>query len=273
MEPRFKTSFIPKTSLPAQGDGGAHAASPKRGSTLLLSAGVLFIASLTAAGALYAYRSYLVNDIAYKADLLQEERKSIDPALIRAMARHMARIEAAKKILAAHIAPTVLFSFLEEITLENVRYASMRMAANEGSIQVALQGEATNFEAVALQSDVYGNNRMVRRALFSDVNRNSEGLVLFNVDATMDPRFLRYGNYLTLRAKGDGAVSDTPDTAGDAPAPSRPTSAEAPPAAVVPQEATPSAGETGGDAETDAGSSEGAESPEGLLPPPPAALP
>ena len=240
---------------------------------LLLVAAVLFVAALTTAGALFAYRSYLVNDIAYKADLLQEERKSIDPALIRAMARHMARIEAAKEVLAAHIAPTVLFAFLEEITLQNVRYAGMSVTVDAEEVRVELQGEAANFEAVALQSDIYGNNRMVREALFSDVNRNSEGAVLFNLDAKMDPRFLRYGNYLTLQAEG-GPVSETAEAAGDFPAVAVPAQGEPAPAPAPAEGGSAPASEGEADGAAENASSEGSETlPERMLPPPPAALP
>jgi len=196
MEPTFNNSFIPKKSL------AAAPSTRKRGATnflLIIAVLVFFLSILGAAGA-FLYGEYLEIDIERKKEQLDRARGAFEPSLINELTRLDARIASAQTILDSHIAPTRFFGFMEENTLENVRFNSMTVTPSVGStMNITLGGEATSFSSVALQSDVFKKSSLlVEPIIFSGFQVNNFGRVTFNVTATIDARELLF--HRTLRS-------------------------------------------------------------------------
>jgi hypothetical protein len=202
MEPQFKTSFIPKQSL-------AKTAAPRRrgggvptGAGLVVSL-VIFLAAAGSAGSLYLYKQFLIQNIEEKSGELRRAREAFQPSLILDLARLDSRLIAAQDILEAHISPSVVFSLLEQTTLRSVRYNTMSLVADTtGAVSLTMNGTATSFEGVALQSDVLGSNQYIRDLVVSNLQNAEEGLVSFSVNATIDPRLLLYERSLDNPAGG-----------------------------------------------------------------------
>ncbi len=191
MDPQVPASFIPKkpvTSSPAAKEGAG---------LLLIISIFIFAVSLLAAGLAFGYESYLNNSIASESDSLQKDQAAFDVSTINDLVRLDSRINQATTLLNTHIAPSAIFNFLSQETLQNVQFTSFQydLQAN-GSGLLTLNGVADSFSTVALQSDQFGNSSMLRNIIFSNLNTDPSGRVLFTVQATVSPSLLLYSNNL-----------------------------------------------------------------------------
>jgi hypothetical protein len=55
-------------------------------------------------------------------------------------------------------------------------------------------GIASSFSSVALQSDIFGENKFIQEPIFSNLNLDSKGDVIFDFSAFVDPRLLSYSD-------------------------------------------------------------------------------
>jgi len=188
MDPQVQASFIPKKSLDTsvRGSGGGFG-------LLFLIALLIFIASLVAAGASFVYQQYLNNTLASEKVSLDRAQGAYDPGTIDDLARMDQRINQAKILLAKHVAVSAVFSFLSQQTLENVSFNSFDFALQtDGTAKITLGGTADSFSTVALQSDQFGSNKILKDVVFSGITVNATGAVSFSVSATVDPSLISY---------------------------------------------------------------------------------
>lgn len=200
MEPRFKTSFIPKQSLASadvpqpsivrrpSGPGGI-------GTVITL---LIFLGTIGFAGGLFLYESYLNTSIASKQDQLRRAREAFQPALIRQMARLDTRLDVAEKLLQNHYAPSLFFQLLQDTTLQTVQFTTLDLALNEAGARFALDGQAQNFSSVALQSDVFGTNQFIREPVITEFNIIGNGRVGFKAQGAVDRGLLLYSQTVSV---------------------------------------------------------------------------
>ena len=207
MEPRFKTSFIPKQNLSAaEPPSPSSCHRPKRvfnlGSLGTLVSLIIFLGTIGLAGGLFMYESYLSVSTRSKEEQLSLARKAFQPELIRQMARLDLRLSSAETLLNEHIAPSLLFQLLQNTTLQTVRFNTMTfLVMGPDAATFSLEGEAQNFAAVALQSDVFGSSQYIRDAVVSGFTVLGGGRVGFNLTGSIDPRLLSYAQTVSV----DGA--------------------------------------------------------------------
>lgn len=187
---QLRTSFLSKTpqSISAGGGGG------RRSTRLfpIVAVGLFIIVALLA-GAVFFYRGYLIRSISEMDSKLAAAKNVFEPEFINEAGRLHSRIEAAKGLFAAHSAPSLIFDLLEKKTLETVRFLDFSYdARNERETTLSMQGEARSFNAVALQSDVFGADPLFVNPIFSDFSLNEQGDVVFHFKTNLDTARLRY---------------------------------------------------------------------------------
>lgn len=170
------------------------------GGLVMLVAIFLFILSAVAAGSAYFYKGFLEASIASKTDSLKKDRDAFDPATIQSLVRIDSRINNARVLLDKHIAPSAIFAFLSQQTLQNVQLTGLEYALQaDGSATISTTGIADNFATVALQSDQFGANKLLKDVVFSDIAVDPRlGRVTFSVKATIDPALINYAHALGL---------------------------------------------------------------------------
>jgi hypothetical protein len=90
------------------------------------------------------------------------------------------------------------FDLLEQATLKSVRFKDFRYnASGDGRSSIALSGEADSFAAVALQSDAFGQSRFIREPIFSNLDLDNKGNVIFDFSAFVDPSLISYTRGVT----------------------------------------------------------------------------
>lgn len=187
MAEQFQTSFIPKkTDTPAKKIAAA------RGGLLTGIAIFLFVVALGGAGGVFLYERFLEASVEQKKLDLERAREAFEPALIQELAKLDGRIETGRTLLRTHIAPSAIFTLLEQLTLENVRYNSFAYSFNEDGVTVTMEGEARGFSAVALQSDVFGDNDVIEDPIFGGLNINQRGNISFTFNAGVDPSLIAH---------------------------------------------------------------------------------
>ncbi len=191
MDPQVPTSFIPKKPLvePRSGVG--------MGGLFMLVAILMFAASLLAAGGAFAYGQYLNGALASKDDSLKKAEGAFDTRAIVELERLDSRLIQAQTLLASHLAPSGLFTFLSGATLERVQFTSLDLQMNnDGSASLKMDGLADSFSSLALQSDKFSEAKSLKDVIFSGITTDSTGHVVFSVTAKVDPTLLRYAkNY------------------------------------------------------------------------------
>ena len=122
---------------------------------------------------MYSYGKLVEKRIADKSAWLEQARGAFEPSLITEMERVDTRINTANEILARHVAFSEFFKILEELTLQNVRFSRFDYSFIDGAPQVMLEGEARSYSSVALQSDIFGDNKYLKNPIFptSDLQR------------------------------------------------------------------------------------------------------
>jgi hypothetical protein len=130
------------------------------------------------------------------------------------------RISQARTLLSAHIAPSAVFAFLSQQTLEKVQLLSYDFELQpNGSAKIGLTGVADTFSTVALQSDQLGASKILKDVVFSGVNVDAAtGKVAFSVAATLDPSLILYSNAIVANPAVPNQEQTTDSTSSTTPA-------------------------------------------------------
>jgi len=191
MDPKFQPTFIPKRPGDTAVSTGKHASS---GKGILYNVGsALFVISLLASGAVFAYEKYLLSRISNMQTALEEAKTALNPELVKELSRSHDKIESAKEILMRHVALTNFFSLLESLTLEALRFSRFTYSFSmEKGIVVEMTGEAGDYKTVALQSEIFSKESSIVNPLFSNLDLNEKGNVTFNFEARLTPDSILY---------------------------------------------------------------------------------
>lgn len=190
MDEKFQTSFIPKKPVISSArDKGA-------GMGLFMSVSIfIFIVSLILAGIVFAGQKYLSSQLEKDKQDLAKAEEAFDIKTIEELVKLDKRIKFAKNILNKHIAVLPIFDYLESNTLKNVRFKSVNLSfSDNNAVDLEMKGESNNFNALALQSDLFAENKDFKNPLISGIDLTSAGDVVFNFKSQVEPRLLLYKN-------------------------------------------------------------------------------
>jgi hypothetical protein len=189
MDPRFQTSFIPKKPIVSAPGGGG----PRTINLFALLATVLFIGTILLAGGVFFYKSYLEKGLEADKQELAKVRKDDDPNLIKKVIRLDSRIVTSKRLIESHIAVSPFFNYLSTITLKTVRFKDFDFSyLGKDNVTVSLTGEASGYEAVALQSDLLVKQQELSNVIIGDLSLKDSGRVEFRVTANVKSDLLSY---------------------------------------------------------------------------------
>ena len=189
-ETKFNTSFIPKKNpVSSYNSSGIE----KRGPSLLSMIGMfIFGVTILGSAAVFIWRGRVEAQIENQVSTLRAAREQFDERLVAEATRLNKRIDAVKTLLDNHVAPTIIFGILEELTLKTVSYNNFSFSmSDDGKILVQGSGEAESIESVVLQSDELGASDF-RDVLFDNVQPTNDGNVTFSVEASIDKSIILF---------------------------------------------------------------------------------
>jgi len=189
MEPKFKTSFIPKKQVTTI---SAPAGNGRAVSFIMLLATVIFLASVLFAAGVFLYKKTIEQQLVAQGEQLEIVRQSFDPAFIARASRLNQRIIASSRILNRHLSPSRIFELLEQSTLQTISFDSLKFNNNvEGKITITGSGQGREFSSIVLQSDEFGRTGSMKDVLFSGLDPQTN-VVMFKFEATLDPQLILY---------------------------------------------------------------------------------
>ncbi len=208
METKFQTSFIPKAPI-----SGRESTAPKRpmGFFTFLSI-LIFVASLVAAGGAFGYLNFLKNQEKKDTSDLNKNIDSFEPQNIEKYEKLNTRMSAAKLLLSKHVAVTNVLDYLEEATLKTVQFNDFRFTLlDSGAVAINMNGQAKSYNSVAYQSQVFGRKRDLKNQIFSNLDKNEKGNVIFGFSASIDPAFVYYSKTLNPADSSSSAPTTNND--------------------------------------------------------------
>lgn len=198
MDQNFKTSFIPKKPIPNE---SAVYARPV-GIFFIISLFILFTA-LIATGGLYFYKGILVKKIADMENTLNFAKNRFEPSKITELQTFDKRLIASSEILSKHLTVTPIFSALERITMKSVRYAQFSYGLGSEDnpvVRIKMSGVAIGYRSIALQSDLFTENKNLIDPIFSNLILNDNGNVVFDLEFSVSPEFVNYKQALLTQS-------------------------------------------------------------------------
>jgi hypothetical protein len=205
MDPKFQSSFIPKGPVAT---GSPLTESYGRTHTTLFAfiSTTVFVISVVLAVGIFGYDRYLLAHIGTLGNDLTAAKQSLQPDTINALVRANQRILSTKTLLSQHVALSPFFDYLETATLKNVRFTQFLYETTDKGIQVTMHGMARSYTDVALQSDAFNKAGFIIGPVFSDLNLDAKGNVIFAFRATLDPSIVSYKKRLEGQPVATGTL-------------------------------------------------------------------
>jgi len=211
MEQNFQTSFIPKKPIIDE-----RATSPRPVGLLTLIAVLLFFTMLISTGVLYFYKVVLTKSITTKENDLILAKDRFEPTKISQLQVLDKRLRASNEILSKHIAISPIFSVLQDITMKTVRYTKFSYdmdSAKSGMVTIKLGGMAIGYRSVALQSDLFTQNKNLIDPVFSNLSLDESGNVIFDLEFSVASSFVDYQEVLKIESTNSiNTPNPPPDT-------------------------------------------------------------
>jgi hypothetical protein len=195
MEQNFQTSFIPKKPIIKE-----RATSSRPVSILLIISLFILFTVLLASGGLYFYKGITAKRIAKMESDLNLAQNRFEPSKISELQVLDKRMRAGSEILANHIAVTPIFELLEKITMKSVRFTKFTYTLEEEQglvVSVNMSGITTGYRSIALQSDIFAQNKNLIDPIFSNLTLDPSGNVVFDLDFSVDSNFVNYKQTLS----------------------------------------------------------------------------
>jgi len=188
MEQNFQTSFIPKKPIIEETSG------PKKPmSFFMIFAILVFLTMALSFGGIYLYKASLNQKIEEKKLNLDRANKRFEVDTIVELQTLDKRLRSANAVLAKHLTISPVFEVLQDITMKKVRYTRFSYDIGENDkVIIQINGKATSYKEVALQSDLYSENKNIIEPIFSNLNLDDEGNVLFDLEFSVDPGLVNY---------------------------------------------------------------------------------
>ncbi|MDP3784948.1 MAG: hypothetical protein Q8R12_02625 [bacterium] len=173
------SSLIPKT-YPQQ------EVRAKRGVGILMFLGIIFfILAFVILAGVFFYKNLLVRQVAGLNNSLKRLEADFEPPLIQELARTSKTLAAGKELLSSHSSVSRLFKFLEDNTVELVRFSNFIFSAKD--LKLIVMGEAKSYTLLAQQASIFEHSPLVKKLSLSNLSLRENGNINFTAEIILDP--------------------------------------------------------------------------------------
>ncbi len=158
---------------------------------------------LLATGGLYFYKTIIVKKITELENTLNLAKNRFEPSKITELQVLDKRLKAASEVLSKHLTVIPIFKTLEQLTMKTVRFTkfSYNLGTEErATINVKMSGIAIGYRSIALQSDLFAQNKNLIDPVFSNLTLDNNGNVVFDLEFSVDPSFVNYQQNLIVQS-------------------------------------------------------------------------
>lgn len=197
MDKELSTSFIPRQSLVKKFEPARQPVS-----IVALVSILIFLISLAVYGGVFFYDRYLEQTINAPCPSddptstggcglvasIDRVQRATDEKLLLEFQRLDAKLREADKLLKDHSDIVKLLDNIGQLTLKSIRYKRFEFKG----ATITVDGVASSYEDIALQSKVLTSQPTIKSFIFSDLNLDDRGNVTFKLSATIDPAVTNY---------------------------------------------------------------------------------
>lgn len=174
MTSNFQSSFIPKEPVTED------IFKKKKIGILGILAVSLFVISIIISAALYVYKGVTKNDIQNLQLQLGESEKNIDKKTIDEMNQFSKKLGVARSIILKHQVISNFLDYLSSSTVSSVQFTDFSYSdIGGGVLSVTLSGKALNYASIALQENIFSQNKYFKSVQFSGLALTGKGSVSF----------------------------------------------------------------------------------------------
>lgn len=209
MENSFQTSFIPKKPII---ENGATASKSGTNIPMIVSLFILVVICV-AAGGLYFYKGYLLNNKDQLSSSLSKIKESFDKDTISELELYDKRSTVAQQVLQGHVVLSPLFQAINDYTLSSIQYTRFSHSIISDVFVIKMSGIARDYKSIALQADVFNTNKaaMFKDLVFSNLTKDKNNYVTFDLEFSVDPKTLSYEEHIANK----NTTSDSPVNLGE----------------------------------------------------------
>ena len=189
-ENSFQTSFIPKRPV-------ANTRSIREPMGIFTLLGIIILVLMTVASVgLYFYKDYLTKQKSSLSASLLKGKGYFEENTISELDSFSKKTKDLKKLLDNHVAVSLLFPLIGQITIPSVTYTSFSYDSSTSA--VSLDATAPSYKDVIIQSDIFNTptNKYFHNVVFSNVSKDKNGQISFKISFNVDPSILSYKNSL-----------------------------------------------------------------------------
>jgi hypothetical protein len=200
MEQDFQTSFIPKKTVVEE-----RASAPRSYGLFAIIAVIVFLTMVVSVGGLYLFKGITEKNIVKMENDLNLAKNRFEPSKIVQLQVYDKRLRSATDILSRHVAISPIFKALQDITMKTVRYTKFNYslgAEQNPKVEVKMSGEGIGYKAIALQSDLFSQNKYFIDPIFYNLSLDGKGNVLFDLDFSVEPSFVDYQEVIRATTSG-----------------------------------------------------------------------
>lgn len=184
--PEYK--FIPRSEMKVQRPKSSY------NGLIITVSFVIFLASLAAYGTTFIYKWYLDRQINVYNSTFEKIRSDIEIKSIIDVLNKSKEIEIAKVLLSKHIAPSRVFSFLEEDTVKSNYYTSFSFGGGSGKDKqkIKLEGVAKSYKELAKQIEAVKDSENFEEPEFSGLKLSDNGDISYVLNLKVKGQILNY---------------------------------------------------------------------------------
>ncbi|MEQ1561556.1 MAG: hypothetical protein ABL899_02445 [Nitrospira sp.] len=190
MEPKFQTSFIPKSPVVSTPNNKPTQVYDTNIFSLIATA--FFTVTLIVAGGLFGYKYILNKQIADYGRSIDDARGALEVDKIQQLLSEDKRLSSSKVLLDKHISMTGLFSLIQDLTVKKIRITELSYNNVAGIAALSIKGDSQTYNALADQEDVFRKNDSLKDSYFSDLRPGINGSIAFSFKATVMPDIISY---------------------------------------------------------------------------------
>lgn len=196
MEPKFQTSFIPKS--PIVNGNSSFAGTTKVSFNILSTFTILFfILSILVSVGIFAFTYYLKSQIETSNVALNEARAAFDSPENKTVLLISDQLKSIRTLLTNHRVISPLFQILEKETLPTMKLTSFTFTQDpSGQVLATIKGEAQSYASLAQQSDIFLTSQAFKSVSFSGVTLTDVGTVETIIKVVINPDIILYSNKL-----------------------------------------------------------------------------
>ena len=192
MDPKFKTSFIPKSPLVNSPKIETSVYKPKTISVFSIICVVVFMASVLVSGFIFVSISREKNKINKINEELALAKQAFEPEVVKELITISNQMASVKDLINKHIAVSNLFYLIESITIKNISFNSFRFERGQNGINVSLEGEALSYGHASKQAGIFTETGFIKDVSFSSLKLTDLGTVQINMEMQVDTSSISY---------------------------------------------------------------------------------